>query len=161
MAAGAFTFFAANLADFNITDILGATVKVALISSSYTIDASSSGHTLFDNGANDATDPSFNEIANGFGYTTGGATVTADVATAITNGFKYSSDNVSWMASGGAIPAWRIALFYVSGSLWGKSSPLIGYFLGDSTPADVSATSDGNPLTLNCPANGWFTTTKA
>jgi len=36
------------------------------------------------------------------------------------------------------------------------TNPLIGYFLGDTTPADVPATTVGNPLTINCPANGWF-----
>ena len=64
-------------------------------------------------------------------------------------------------ASGGSIPAWRYGVMYVSGSLWGKTSPVIGYFLGDSTPADVPATTDGNPLTIQVNANGWFGVTQA
>jgi len=47
-------------------------------------------------------------------------------------------------------------VLYVSGSLWSMTNPLIGYFLGDTTPADVPATTVGNSLTINCPANGWF-----
>jgi hypothetical protein len=43
----------------------------------------------------------------------------------------------------------------------GLTNPLIGYFVGDSTPADVPATTDTNTLTLNCPAGGWFDLTHA
>ena len=78
------------------------------------------------------------------------------VATAISGGYKFSSASPSWSASGGNIPAWRYGVLRVDGALWGKTSPLIGYFVGDSAPADVPATSDGSPLTITCPASGWF-----
>lgn len=149
MAAGTFTLFSANKDDLRMQDLTGATVKLALVTSSYTPDAAATGHDEW-------ADISTNEIANGNGYTTGGATLANDAITAITNGHKYSSDNVTWTASGGAIPAWRYAVLYVSGTLWGKTSPVIGYFLGDSTPADVAATTDGNNLAINCPSGGWF-----
>ncbi len=154
MAAGTFTLYRANLDDLRMQDLVGATVKIALVSSAYTPDATNTGHDEWG-------DVSANEIANGNGYTTGGATLANDAVSTITNGHKYDSDDPAWTASGGSIPAWRYAVMYVSGSLWGKTSPVIGYFLGDSTPADVPATTDGNPLTIQVSANGWFGVTQA
>lgn len=149
MAAGTFTLYTKNLDRLSLTDLLSATVKIALVTSSYTPDATSTGHDEW-------ADVSANEIANGNGYTTGGATLANDTATAISGGFKYDSDDPAWTASGGNIPAWRYAVMYASGSLWSRTSPLIGYFVGDSTPADVPATSSGNVLTLQVNASGWF-----
>lgn len=149
MAAGAFTLYTRNLDKISMNDLLSATVKVALVTSSYTPNVASNGHYLW-------SDVSTNEIAAGSGYTAGGATLANDTVTAITLGQKYDSDDVVWTASGGNIPAWRHAVMYVSGTLWGLSSPLIGYCLGDSTPADVPATTDGNALTLQVNASGWF-----
>lgn len=149
MAAGAITLYSSNKDDLNINDLVGATVKIALVGSAYTPDTAVAGHDEW-------ADVSANEIAAGNGYTAGGATLASLVATAITNGFKFASANPSWTASGGNIPAWRYAVLYVSGSLWGKTNPLIGCFLGDTTPADVPATTSGNSLTINCPASGWL-----
>ena len=150
MAAGAFTLFSKNKDDLRINDLTGAVIKVALVASTYTPNTdSSTGHSLW-------SEVSANEIANGFGYLTGGKALTTDVATAITGGFKYASDNVVWTAAGGSIPAWRYAVLYVEGSLWGMTNPVIGYFVGDSTPADIPATSDTNILTLSIPSGGWF-----
>lgn len=154
MASGPFTLFRANLDDLRMQDLLGATVKLALVTSSYTPNAANNGHSLW-------SDASTNEIANGNGYTTGGATLANDVVSLVTNGHMYDSDDPAWTASGGSIPAWRYAVMYVSGALWGKTNPLIGYFVGDSTPADVPATTSGNPLTVNVNAGGWFDITQA
>ena len=44
MAAGTFTLYRSNLDDLNINDLLGVTVKIALVSSSYTPDATTTGH---------------------------------------------------------------------------------------------------------------------
>lgn len=150
MSASIFTHYGKNKDDLRLNDLTGAVIKVALVTSAYTpnID-STSGHSLW-------ADVSANEIANGFGYTTGGATVTTDVATAIASGFKYTSDNVIWTATGGSIPAWRYAVMYVSGTLWGMTNPLIGYLIGDNTPADIPATTNTNTLTLTVPSGGWF-----
>lgn len=152
MAVGTVTLYSANKDDLNINALVGATVKVALVSSAYTPDSTVSGDALW-------SSVSTNEIANGNGYTTGGATLASTAATAVTGGFKFTSASPAWTASGGNIPAWRYAVFYVSGTLWGLTNPLIGYFVGDTTPADIPATTSGNPLTLNTPAGGWFDAT--
>ena len=155
MASGTFTLFRANLDDMRLQDLAASgNLRMALVSSVYTPDATNVGHDEW-------TDVSANQIANGNGYTTGGATLSSVVAPAVTNGFKLASGNPSWTASGGNIPAWRYGVMYYLGSLWGKTNPLIGYFVGDATPADVPATLDGNPLTINCPAGGWFDITQA
>lgn len=150
MAVGKFTLYAANLDDLRMQDLPTATVKMALVTNSYVPNATSVGHSLW-------SEASPNEITAGNGYLTGGATLSADVVTAITNGHKYGSADVTWTATGGQIQAWRYAVMYVVGTLWGKTNPLIGYFIGDSTPADIPATTDGNVLALPCdPVDGWF-----
>jgi hypothetical protein len=149
MAAGPFINYAANLNALSLRDLVSATVKLAIVTSSYTPNAEEDGHDEW-------ADVSSNEIANGNGYTTGGATLANDAATAIEDGFKYSSDPVSWTASGSGIPAHRYYVMYVLGTLWGKTNPVIGYFVGDSAPADVPLTTAGNTLTATPNANGWF-----
>lgn len=59
-----------------------------------------------------------------------------------------------WTASGGSIPAWRYGVIRAVGTLNGKVDPIVGYFLGDTTPADVPATTTGNTLTHTPHANG-------
>ena len=148
MAAGSLILFSKNKADIRINDIVGATVKCALVSSTWTPDATVTGNSLW-------ADMSANEVS-GNGWTAGGLTLASMVATAIAGGYKFASASPAATASGGSIPAFRYAVFYVSGTLWGKVNPVIGYFLGDTTPADIAATTVGNTLTLNCPAAGWF-----
>ena len=78
------------------------------------------------------------------------------------NGWNYDSDDPTWTATGADIPAWRYAVMYVVGSLWGKTDPLIGYFTGNTTgPTDIPATTDGSTLTITVPTAGWFTSTQA
>lgn len=149
MASGTFTLFSKNKDDLRINDLVGATVKIALVSSAWTPDSSVTGNSVW-------ADMSANEIAAGNGYTAGGAALASMVATAISGGYKFSSASPSWSASGGNIPAWRYAVIYVVGTLWGMTNPVIGYFVGDSTPADIPATTSGNSLTINTPAGGWF-----
>ena len=152
MAAGTVTIYGKNKDDININDLVAATVKMALVASSYTPNVdSSTGHALW-------SDVSGSEIANGNGYTTGGVALSSMAATAISGGFKFSSANPQWTASGGNIPAHRYYVLYVVGTLWGLTNPLIGYFLGDNTPADIAATSTGNTLTVTGPSGGWFDT---
>lgn len=151
MAAGTFTFYdSAALIAMGGMDLTTATVVVSLHNSTYT---PSAAH-------NERADLT-NELAAAFGYTSYGETIASPVLTAITNGFKFSSANPAWTASGGSIPAWRYAVFSITGTVEGLTNPLIGYFIGDSTPADVPATTDTNTLTLTCPANGWFDITHA
>lgn len=149
MAANAMVIFSANKDDLRINDLTGATIKMGLVSSAYTPSAGEAGHSVW-------SDISANEISGTNGYTTGGATLSAPTATAITNGFKFSTGNAAWTASGGSIAAFRYAVLYVSGSLWGKTNPIVGYILCDNTPADIPATTTGNTLTITCPSGGWF-----
>lgn len=152
MAAGNVTLFSKNKNHINSSDISGATIKLALISSAWTPDATVTGNSVF-------ADMSANEIAATGGYTSGGVTLTSPLSTAITGGYKFSSGNLALTAAGGTIPAWRYGVLYVSGSLWGLTNPVLGYFLGDTTPADIPATTSGNNLAVNCPANGWYDAT--
>lgn len=151
MAAGTFTLFAKNKDDYRINDIVGATVKMALVSSAWTPAITTAGNALW-------ADVSANEIANGNGYTTGGGTLTgvAATATAGSNGYYLAGTVPVWTASGAGIPAHRYYVMYLSGTVWGQVNPLIGYFLGDTTPADIPLTSSGNTLTVTTPATGWF-----
>ena len=149
MASGNVTLFSKNKDDIRINDIIGATVKVALVTSAWTPDTSVTGNSVW-------ADMSANEIAAGNGYTAGGVALASMVAIVISGGYKFSSASPSWTASGGNIPAFRYAVLYIVGTLWGMTNPVIGYFVGDSTPADIPATTVGNTLTLNTPAGGWF-----
>lgn len=144
MAAGTFTFFdhvAEKIADGTI-DLDGDTFKLMLLDDGYT---PSAAHDEY-------SDVSGDEIANGSGYTTAGQALTS-VTWGQTGGVAtFDSDPVIWTASGGPITA-RYAILFddtVTGD------PLIGYFLLDNSPADVTAT-DGNTLTVT-PHNtqGWF-----
>lgn len=155
MASGNFTLYRANIDDIRLNDLAATgNLRMALVGSGYTPDASNTGHSLW-------SSVSANEIANGNGYTTGGVALSSVAVTAVTNGFKLSSSNPSWTAGPGNLPAWRYGVMYYLGTLWGMTNPLIGYFLGDTTPADVPATSSGNPLTINCPSGGWYDETQA
>ena len=152
MASGTFTLFSANKDDIRINDLTGATVNMALVLSTYTPDTTSAGHSLW-------SSVSGNEVANGNGYTTGGVALSSKVATAVTGGFKFSSANPSWTASGSGIPAHRYYVMYVVGTLWGMTNPLVGYFVGDSAPADIPLTTAGNSITVTAPSGGWFDAT--
>jgi hypothetical protein len=154
MAASEIYLFRNNIDLIKIGDLSTATIKLALTTSAWTPNDSLTGHTIF-------ADIS-NELSAGNGYVAGGATLTTPAVTSYgTNGFKFSTDNATWTASGGSILAWRYGALYVSGSLWGLASPLIGYFIGDSTPADMPDTLNGQALEIVCPSNGWFTSERA
>jgi len=132
-------------------DLDAGNVNLALVTSSYTPDE-----------VNDAlwSSVSGNEIAAANGYSAGGIALASPVFAAITKGFKFSSANPAWTASGGSIAAWRYGVFYVNATVNSVVKPLIGYFLGDATPADVPATTDTNVLTVACPSGGWFDMTR-
>ena len=152
-APSAIQFYANNIDLLKFADLSGVTVNMLLTSSTYAPNTTNTGHTVL----LDIT----NEIANGQGYTTGGVALSSPaIAVFSTTGFKFSSGNASWTASGTGISAWRYGVIYVVGALWGVTSPLLGYFIGDSAPADVPLTAAGNILQVNCPANGWFTSVR-
>lgn len=152
-APSAFQFYAENLAALKSSDLTAMSIYLLLTTSTYVPDTDNAGH-------NELADVT-NELPNGNGYTTGGILLTGNaVADFSTTGYKFSTGNALWTASGAGIPAWRNAVMYALGSVWGLTNPLLGYFLGDSAPADVPLTAAGNGLQLNCPANGWFTITR-
>lgn len=143
MAAGPYVF--PNLAKlnlFNATNFLNANAanwKLSLITSAWTPNATTD--ELF-------SAPSPNEIGAVFGYTAGGVALTGVVLSQAAGVVKFTSNAAAWLAAGGSIPAWRYGVLYWLGTLNGKVNPMLGYFLGDSTPADVPATTNGNTLTV-------------
>ena len=152
-APSAFQFYANNIDVEKLSDLTGATVNMLLTTSTYVPDTTNTGHTVLANITN--------ELANANGYLTGGVTLSSPtIATLSTTGFKFSTGNASWTASGAGIPAWRYGVLYVVGSLWGVTSPLLAVFTGDSAPADIPITAAGNSIQITCPANGWFTVTR-
>jgi hypothetical protein len=154
MAAGAFVFpDLAKLNFFSATNLLGANTanfRLALVTSSYTPN----------NATNEVwADVSANEIANGNGYTTGGGTLTGVALSQTSGTVKFTSSAFVWTASGGSIPAWRRGVVYYLGTLNSKVNPIVGHFLGDSTPADIPATTVGNTLTVTPNASGILSAT--
>lgn len=138
-AAGAWTF-----TDNTRTYILNGTFdwdtdsfKEALLLSTSNIGASSTTYAGVTN-----------EVANGLGYTTGGQAVTIALSGTTTVTVDSSTDP-TWTASGGSIVARFGLLYEVAGNV-------AGYFLLDSTPANVTAT-DGNSLQIVHSASGVFT----
>ena len=103
-----------------------------------------------------------NELATGFGYTSGGGTLASVTLTTVTtNDSMFDAADFVWTASGGSIPAWRFAVIRRSDTVNSLVGPLIGYILGDTTPADIPATTVGNTLTLTWDATGIVTGTVA
>lgn len=147
MAAGAIVFpDKAKLNFFSATDLLNPanTFKMTLHTNTW-VPANSTNEVYAD-----AT----NELATGFGYTSGGITLTGVALTQTAGVVKFTSSAAVWTASGGSIPPWRYGVVRASGTLNGKVDPIVGYFLGDSTPADVPATTTGNTLTVTPNASG-------
>lgn len=149
-APGAFTMtqaFRAYLGD--ATDVLAQTTyKAALLTSGWTPAPSTNAVWA---------DISANEVASGNGYTTGGNTMTGTGYTQTGGVGKFVGAIPSWTASGAGITA-RYCAIYASGTFNGHVNPIVGYFLLDSTPADV-VTAAGNTLQINQPGSGWLTVT--
>jgi hypothetical protein len=143
--------YPANAYTFKASDLEVADVRIALVTSSYSPVATASGHDEW-------ADVAAHEIGGGTGYSEGGYPIVAETVgvDAANDGYKFSSGAAIWTASGAGISAWRYAVAYVNGSLWGKTNPLLFYFLGDATPADIPQTAPGNTLQLTCPSDGWF-----
>ena len=89
------------------------------------------------------------EHANANGYTTGGISLGPLTLAGTTTVTVDDPSDMVWTASGGSITA-RFAVLYES------AGDVVAYFLLDSTPADVTATS-GNTLTIALNASGIFT----
>lgn len=108
-------------------DLKSDTLWVRLVTSSYTFDAD---HTEWDNGADDATDPSYNEVANGNGYTTGGIELSGETD----DNDHITYDDVTWTA---LTKTFRAAILGATGTFGGVTNPVLGYLLLDTTPSDI------------------------
>jgi hypothetical protein len=139
MAAGTWTFTNTGRTSLlnGTFDIDSDTYKMALFLSTSNIGAATTTYAGVTN-----------EVANAFGYTTGGIAVTLTLAGTTTVTVDVATDPV-WTASGGSITARFAAIYEVSGNV-------LCYCLLDNTPADVTAT-DGNTLTVQANASGVFT----
>lgn len=158
MAAGAIVVpNKAFLNLFNATNLLGANAAnfyLALIGSGWAPDNSDTGNEVYG-------DASANEIASGGGYSTGGIAL-PNVALSLSAGsIKFTSGSAQWTATGSGIAAWRRGLIYYNGTLNGKVKPIVGHFLGDTTPADIPATAAPNTLTVTPNAAGLLAATKS
>lgn len=111
----------------NGVNLQTASISVRLVTSGYTFSAA---HTVWDNGANDATDPSFNEASNGSGYSTGGIILTGMT---VTNS-KISFDDVVWTS---LTKTFRHVIGVVNGTVGALTDPLLFRILPDNAPADV------------------------
>jgi len=120
-------------------DLDTSTIQVRLVTSGYTF---SSAHTQWDNGANDATDPSYNEIASGSGYTTGGITLSSPVVTNTTIAYA----NLTWTSM---TATFRQAIAVAVGTFGGVVNPVLFRILLDTTPADISITSSTYEIIWN------------
>lgn len=139
MAAGNWTFTnggRTSLLDGTF-DIDSDTWKMALFLSTSNIGASSTTYAGVTN-----------EVANGSGYTTGGASVALTLSGTTTVTVAITTAPV-WTASGGDITARFAVIYEVGGNV-------LCYALLDSTPADVTAT-DGNTLTVGSDGGTVFT----
>jgi hypothetical protein len=154
MAAGAFIF--PQKAKLNFLE--GATGLLKTGSANYRL-------ALFTSALvpDDATDEVLadlgNEIAAGNGYAAGGGALANVVMNQVAGVVKFTCDPFVWSAVGGSIPAWRYGYVYYLGTLNGKVNPLVGHFVGDSTPADIPATTVGNDLTVTPNASGILSAT--
>jgi hypothetical protein len=123
-------------------DILSQTIKVALCTSSYT--PSQANHDYFD----DIT----NEVANGNGYTSGGATLGTKTCTVSSLVTTFDAADTAWTAS--TITARYAIIYYASGTA--STSLLIGYV---DFGADQVSSNGTFQITWN--ASGIFTLTVA
>ena len=157
MAAGAFVF--SQKAKLNMFE--GATALLKNGSALYRLALVKSTWTPAPTTDEVWADLSANEIATAgqTAYAAGGAAL-ASVALSQTGGVvKFTAAAQVWTADGTGIPAWRYGVVYYLGTLNAKVNPIVGYFLGDSTPADVPLTTSGNTLTITPNASGILSAT--
>jgi len=114
-------------------------IRIRLVTSGYTFSAA---HTQWDNGANDATDPSYSEVSTGDGYTTGGIQLTGSV---VTNSVIDFSD-ITWT---GLTKTFRAAVGVGVGTFGGVVNPVLFYILLDTAPADIVSTGSDYSLQWN------------
>jgi len=153
MAAGAFIF--PDKAKLNMFE--GATALMKTGSANYRLALVTSSWTPAPSTDEVWADVSANEIAAANGYSAGGGALASVVLNQTAGTVKFTSAAFVWTASGGSIAAWRRGVVYYLGTLNSKVNPIVGYFLGDATPADIAATTTGNTLTVTPNASGIMT----
>ena len=92
-----------------------------------------------------------NEVANGNGYTSGGAALANPSFNQTSGTAKWDADDVSWTASGGSIGPIRNAVIYddtVSGD------PLVCYCVLEASDLTIT---DGQTMTVQFSASGILT----
>ena len=114
-------------------------IRVRLVTSAYTFSAA---HTLWDNSADDATDPSFNEVATGDGYTTGGIQLANPVVTNSTIDY----DDLVWTA---LTKTFRHGIAVGIGTFGGVVNPVLFRILFDTAPADIVSTGSNFSIQWN------------
>lgn len=114
------------------------TFKVALFTATHTPAASDTVYTALTN-----------EVANGVGYTTGGAALANSAWSETSGTAKFDADDPSWTASGGSI-AYRYAVLY-NDTVAGKN--LVAYW-DEGTTVTIA---DGETRTLQLNASGALT----
>lgn len=113
------------------------TIKMALVTSSYTFNAA---HTIW-------ADASTYEVTTGDGYTTGGATLTCTASNT-----SLDAVDVTWTA---LTKTFRGAVIYIEGTIETLTNPVLTYILFDDTPADTVVT--GTDFVVIWNASGVFT----
>jgi hypothetical protein len=106
-------------------------LRIRLVTSSYTF---SSAHTQWDNGANDSTDPSYNELTTTGGYTVGGKQLTTPVVT--NSNINY--DNLTWTS---LTATFRQVICVAVGTFGGVTNPVVWRMLPNSDDTDVISVS--------------------
>lgn len=106
-------------------------LRIRLVTSSYTFNAA---HTQWDNGANDSTDPSYNELTTTGGYTVGGKQLTTPVVT--NSNIDY--DDLKWTS---LTATFRQVICVAIGTFGGVTNPVVWRMLPNSDDTDVISVS--------------------
>lgn len=104
-------------------------LRLRLVTSGYTFDAA---HTQWDNGANDATDPSYSELPTAGGYTVGGKVIETPTVTNSTVDY----DDLVWTS---LTATFRHAICVAIGTFGGVVNPVLFRLLPNSDNTDVVA----------------------
>lgn len=118
------------------------TIKVAMLSSGYTLNAA---HAVF-------ADVASREVEAGGGYTAGGVALTNKAVTLAGAVAKYTADPATWT---GLTKTYRFLAVYAEKTVNAITNPLIAIILVDNTPADIAISAADYSVQWN--ANGLFT----
>jgi len=113
-------------------------IDLRLVTNSYTFSAA---HTLWDNGEDDATDPSYNELPTATGYTAGGKTLANPVVTNSTIDF----DDVVWTS---LTATFRHAIAVGVGTFGGVVNPVL-FDINLDTTGDIISTAANYSIIWN------------